>query len=44
VVADGTPGAVLTEERVREVWGVPVWRGENARSGAAVVFPSIERS
>jgi iron complex transport system ATP-binding protein len=44
VVAEGAPAAVLTEERVRDVWGVPVWRGENARSGAAVVLPSIERS
>ncbi len=41
VVADGAPGQVLTEERVREVWNVPVWRGENARSGAPVVLPEI---
>jgi iron complex transport system ATP-binding protein len=43
VVAEGRPGDVLTGERVREVWGVPVWRGENAQSGAAVVLPSLER-
>jgi iron complex transport system ATP-binding protein len=43
VVAEGPPAQVLTAERVREVWGVPVWRGENAVSGAAVVLPSIER-
>jgi iron complex transport system ATP-binding protein len=43
VVAEGAPAAVLTAERVREVWGVPVWRGENAASGAAVVLPSIDR-
>jgi iron complex transport system ATP-binding protein len=43
VVAEGAPGAVLTGERVREVWGVPVWRGENATTGAPVVLPTIER-
>jgi len=43
VVAEGAPAAVLTAERVSEVWGVPVWRGENAASGAAVVLPTIER-
>jgi len=43
VVADGAPGAVLTAERVSEVWGVTVWRGENAASGAAVVLPLWER-
>ena len=43
VVAEGAPAAVLTAERVSEVWGVPVWRGENAASGAAVVLPAIER-
>ncbi len=43
VVADGPPAAVLTEERVREVWEVPVWRGENAATGAAVVLPALER-
>jgi iron complex transport system ATP-binding protein len=43
VVAEGPPAEVLTAERVREVWGVPVWRGENAASGAAVVLPSIDR-
>ena len=34
---------VLTEERVREVWDVPVWRGENAATGAAVVLPALPR-
>jgi iron complex transport system ATP-binding protein len=43
VVAEGPPAAVLTEERVREVWQVPVWRGENAATGAAVVLPALER-
>ena len=42
VVADGAPGEVLTVERVREVWGVPVWRGSNAASGAPVVLPVWE--
>ncbi len=42
VVADGPPGEVLTEERVGEVWGVQVWRGENATSGAPVVLPIWE--
>ncbi|HVP67611.1 MAG TPA: ABC transporter ATP-binding protein [Anaeromyxobacteraceae bacterium] len=39
VVADGPPDPVLTAERVREVWGVDVWRGENGASGAPVVLP-----
>ncbi len=43
VVAEGAPAAVLTAERVREVWGVPVWRGENGVTGAAVVLPALER-
>jgi iron complex transport system ATP-binding protein len=43
VVADGPPAAVLTAERVREVWDVPVWRGENAATGAAVVLPAIQK-
>lgn len=43
VVADGAPADVLTAERVREVWGVPVWRGENAATGAAVVLPALPR-
>ena len=43
VVAEGAPAAVLTAERVREVWGVPVWRGENGATGAAVVLPAMER-
>jgi iron complex transport system ATP-binding protein len=42
VVAEGTPAEVLTAERVREVWEVPVWRGENGATGAPVVLPSIE--
>jgi iron complex transport system ATP-binding protein len=41
VVAEGAPAAVLTAERVREVWGVAVWRGDNARSGAPVVLPDV---
>jgi iron complex transport system ATP-binding protein len=41
VVAEGPPAAVLTGERVREVWGVPVWRGENGATGAAVVLPAL---
>jgi len=44
VVAEGVPAAVLTAERVREVWEIEVWRGENAATGAAVVLPAIERS
>jgi iron complex transport system ATP-binding protein len=43
VVANGAPGEVLTEARVREVWGVPVWRGENAATGAPVVLPALDR-
>ncbi len=43
VVAEGAPSVVLTAERVTEVWGVPVWRGENAATGAAVVLPALER-
>jgi iron complex transport system ATP-binding protein len=43
VVAEGAPAAVLTEARVRDVWEVPVWRGENAATGAAVVLPALER-
>jgi iron complex transport system ATP-binding protein len=41
VVADGAPAEVLTAERVREVWSVGVWRGENASTGAPVVLPEI---
>jgi iron complex transport system ATP-binding protein len=44
VVADGAPAEVLTEARVREVWQVPVWRGENAATGAAIVLPAMDRS
>ncbi len=43
VVAEGEPAAVLTAERVRDVWAVPVWRGENAATGAAVVLPALPR-
>ncbi len=43
VVAEGPPAAVLTAERVREVWDVEVWRGENAATGAAVVLPAMDR-
>ena len=43
VVAEGSPGDVLTAERVREVWETPVWRGENADTGAPVVLPAIPR-
>jgi iron complex transport system ATP-binding protein len=43
VVAEGAPGAVLTAERVRAVWGVPVWRGENGATGAPVVLPAPPR-
>ncbi len=41
VVAEGRPAEVLTEARVREVWGVPVWRGENGATGATVVLPNV---
>ena len=41
VVAEGAPAGVLTAERVEAVWGVPVWRGENAITGATVVLPSL---
>jgi len=43
VVAEGAPPEVLTAERVRAVWGLPVWRGENGATGATVVLPAIER-
>ena len=43
VVAEGAPAAVLSEELVREVWGVPVWRGQNGATGAAVVLPALAR-
>jgi iron complex transport system ATP-binding protein len=39
VVAQGPPGEVLTAARVEQVWGVPVWRGENGVTGAPVVLP-----
>jgi iron complex transport system ATP-binding protein len=41
VVAEGRPGEVLTDARVREVWGVPVWRGENGATGAPIVLPTM---
>ncbi len=40
VVAEGRPADVLTAERVREVWGVEVWRGENGVTGTPVVLPA----
>ncbi|GAO05588.1 ABC transporter ATP-binding protein [Anaeromyxobacter sp. PSR-1] len=43
VVAEGAPDEVITAERVREVWEVPVWRGENGVTGAPVVLPAIGR-
>jgi iron complex transport system ATP-binding protein len=43
IVAEGAPAAVLSAERVGEVWGVPVWRGENGVTGAAVVLPALTR-
>jgi len=43
IVAEGAPADVLTETRVREVWEVPVWRGENGATGAAVVLPALPR-
>jgi iron complex transport system ATP-binding protein len=39
VVADGAAADVLTPERVREVWDVPVWRGTHGVSGAPVILP-----
>jgi iron complex transport system ATP-binding protein len=39
VVAEGAAADVLTPERIREVWGVPVWRGENGADGAPIVLP-----
>jgi iron complex transport system ATP-binding protein len=41
VAAEGRPAEVLTEARVQEVWGVPVWRGVNGASGATVVLPMV---
>jgi iron complex transport system ATP-binding protein len=43
VVAEGGPAEVLTADRVRDVWGLPVWRGENGATGAAVVLPALSR-
>jgi len=43
VVAEGAPEDVLTPERVREVWGVTVWRGRNGETGAPVVLPIRSR-
>ncbi len=43
LVSEGVPEEVLTAERVRDVWDVPVWRGENAATGAAVVLPALPR-
>jgi iron complex transport system ATP-binding protein len=40
LAAEGSPDAVLTAERVRDVWGVPVWRGKNGATGAPIVLPA----
>jgi iron complex transport system ATP-binding protein len=40
VVVEGPPGEVLTETRVEQVWGVPVWRGQNGATGSPVVLPT----
>jgi iron complex transport system ATP-binding protein len=39
VVAQGAPTEVLTPERVREVWGMPVWRGTHGETGAPIFLP-----
>ena len=41
LVADGAPAVVLDAARVCQVWGVPVWRGENGATGAPVVLPAL---
>ncbi len=43
IAAEGPPSAVLTAERVREVWGTDVWRGENGATGSPVVLPAMRR-
>jgi iron complex transport system ATP-binding protein len=43
VVAEGAPAELLTAERVREVWGIEVWRGQNGLTGAPVVLPALRR-
>jgi iron complex transport system ATP-binding protein len=40
VVAEGSPAEVLTAERVEQVWGVRVWRGQSGATGAPVVLPA----
>jgi len=40
LVAQGQPAAVLDAGRVQQVWGVPVWRGENGATGAPVILPA----
>jgi iron complex transport system ATP-binding protein len=40
LVAEGPPREVLTEDRVREIWGVPVWRGAHGVSGAPIIHPA----
>ncbi len=40
VVAEGRPADVLTADRVREVWGLSVWRGAHGETGAPIVLPS----
>ena len=39
LAAEGPPAEVLEAGRVRRVWGVPVWRGQNGVTGAPVVLP-----
>jgi iron complex transport system ATP-binding protein len=43
VIAEGAPADVLTADRVRAVWEVPVWRGENGATGAPIVLPALGR-
>jgi iron complex transport system ATP-binding protein len=43
VIAQGVPADVLTADRVRAVWEVPVWRGENGATGAPIVLPALGR-
>jgi hypothetical protein len=42
VVAEGRPGDVLTDARA-EVWGIPVWRGENGATGSRSCCRRCER-
>jgi len=43
VVAEGSADAVITADRVREVWGVEVWKGTHGTTGTPVVLPSRPR-